>query len=132
MRIIPTPKNCSIPGYKSRGNKKECKGISFHKLPTESEERHRWQVSINNSISIIHIFVVCTLKIIRRLQIMTYLHYSPGLLFLYVNPLSLAPQAKKHKDEDLTKQSQSYAKSLTKIHLESWLCRASWNAATSM
>ena len=80
-------------------------------------KRLQWLVSIDKPI------VVCTSNI-KRLQITTYLHYSPGLLFLYVNLLSLALKLK-HKDEDLTKQLQLYAESLTKIqedlHLEQHL-----------
>jgi hypothetical protein len=126
------PKNCSIPGCKSRNDKEECKGISFHKLPTDSEKRHQWLVSIKKPITVSPYTYICSLhfkdnKKTSDNDIPTLFPWTPipvrksPILRPFVPP---PPRAKKHKDEDdLSKQLQSYAESLAKIqedylHLE--------------
>ena len=126
------PKNCSIPGCKSRGDREECKGISFYKLPTDSEKRHQWLVSIKKQITVSPYTYICSLhfkdnKKTSDNDVPTLFPWTPipvrkpPVVRPFVPPV---PRAKKHKDEDdLTKQLQSYAESLTKLqedyfHLE--------------
>ena len=117
------PKHCSIPGCTSRSNKEECKGLSFYKLPTDTEERHRWLVSIKKPITVSPYTYICSLHFKntkKAKDVPTIFPWTPSVSARkspVVRPfVSPAPQTKKHKvEEDLSKQLQSYTESYTKL-----------------
>lgn len=158
---VSMPKNCSVPGCKIlEAIRKSVKVSPFTSYPQMLIRRgtNGWSAYIWRSQWLyphILVFVVYTLKI--ELPIMIYLHYSPGLLFLYVNPLLFALSFLRPfklrslaKDDNSSKQLQSYADQIInqvkrRLHLEqqlktiteelewmSWLCWTVWSAAISV
>ena len=115
-------KHCSIPGCTGRSNKEECKGLSFYKLPTDTE-RHRWSVSIKKPITVSPYTYICSLhfKNTKKAKDVPTLFPRTPSVSAWKSPIarsfvSSAPQTKKHEvEEDLSEQLQSYTESYTKL-----------------
>jgi hypothetical protein len=119
------PRNCSIPGCTSR-RKRVWTPIIFHELPTDSERRHQWLVSIKRSIRVSPFTYICSLHCKDNKKessndipttgfpwSTTTTRKSPVL-----HPFT-PPEPKKRKQEvDTSKQLQEYAYSLTELRLE--------------
>ena len=55
------PRHCSIPGCSSRSSKEECRSLVFYHLPSNTQERQKWLVSIKRPITISKYTYVCSL-----------------------------------------------------------------------
>ena len=128
------PKNCSVPGCKIlEAIRKSVKvSISFYKLPTDADKKgHQWLISIymKKPITISPYTCICSLHFKNR----TSYNDIPTLFPWAPIPLRKSPvvcpfipptlQAKKPKDDNSSKQLQSYADQIInqvkrRLHLE--------------